>query len=351
MTNLPSFSSQASATRADASPASPPPASAPVSTFKPAEAATPATAADFRAPDGPYPRIGDPLAALPPPAREKLKRLQDEADEAHILFRAASDALLERTNVLQEIEAALRHQRNAPERFWNLPEIERLEAKLATARQEQVERQTKYNQRGAASQAKRRVVTVLKDFVEANGGRLREAEPVELPASKLSLGERLDAQRKLIAGLKADKQAVHDAPKPSSVAKANARQVIEELAARGAPNPMIPLETSNPFQFQGAEVIPAGVQLPLHRVDLLATLVWAVKETIIEKAEALIDAAADDASALTEMEKREKLAAIDDDILVQERLEESLVEAAIDSGLNVDRRADASPLAILGVEK
>jgi hypothetical protein len=347
MTNLSTFSAQASAIRADASPASAP-ASAPVAAVN---APPQATTADFRPLEGAYPRIGRPEDALPLNARQKFERLSQEADELHILFRAASDAMLERTDDVREIEAALRHQRNAPARFWNLSEIERLEAKLAAAKREQVERQTRYNARAAASMAKRRVVTALREFIEANGARLRDAEPVELPVTKTPLVERLEAQRAKIADLKADRQAVKDAPKPSSIAKAHARQVIEELAARGAPNPMIALETDSPFQFQGAEVIPAGVQLPLHRVDLLATIVWAVKETILEKAEALIDDAADDASALSAMQKRERITAIDRDLLAAERIEESLIEAAIACGVNVDRRADASPLAILGVEK
>lgn len=56
------------------------------------------------------------------------------------------------------------------------------------------------------------------------------------------------------------------------------------------------------------------------------------------------------ALALSLKEKNERLAVAKDALLVLERAEEALIEAAYDDGEQIVRRYDADPQAILGVQ-
>ena len=83
--------------------------------------------------------------------------------------------------------------------------------------------------------------------------------------------------------------------------------------------------------------------------DTLALIAWLAKDELIAALSAEIDARADDGAALTDEQRGERLAEIEIDMLAAERDEEALVEMAHRAGTPVDRRPDASPLAVLGV--
>jgi hypothetical protein len=70
---------------------------------------------------------------------------------------------------------------------------------------------------------------------------------------------------------------------------------------------------------------------------------------LIAGVSAEVDARADEGTALSDEQRGERLGEIEIDMLAAERDEEALVEIAHRAGTPIDRRPDASPLALLNV--
>ncbi|GLI93667.1 hypothetical protein [Methylocystis echinoides] len=84
--------------------------------------------------------------------------------------------------------------------------------------------------------------------------------------------------------------------------------------------------------------------------DAFALLAWLHRDTIIQRICAEIDAVADDRSALDPAQRAKKLAQADAAILLAEREEEAAICEALSRGFLIDRREDADPRAIVGIE-
>lgn len=153
--------------------------------------------------------------------------------------------------------------------------------------------------------------------------------------------------RETIAELRADRHKVRSAPFPSSVAKAYATSLIDELAARGRPSVAALLENVRHIEWKSAASmrweygnliegsVVAGVQL----------VAWLERDRLLAALYAEIDEMADDKNALTEEERTAELARIEAQALELERIEEHLVEE-----LGVERRPDADPRAVLHID-
>ena len=136
------------------------------------------------------------------------------------------------------------------------------------------------------------------------------------------------------------------------MAKERARAEIEALAERGQPSVFPLIESRDePIYWSeraftdaliGGRVITAAGDPPA-----LPLLFWLHRDAIIAKVEAQIDAVADDPNALTAQQRAEQIGEIDRDRLAVHVHEEYWVTVAIDDGVNVIRRADADPRALL----
>ncbi|MBR2120657.1 MAG: hypothetical protein IJ935_18835 [Afipia sp.] len=132
----------------------------------------------------------------------------------------------------------------------------------------------------------------------------------------------------------------HAGPRAADVKRA-ARNFVRGLAENGRPKITATHESFEvEFQTGGFTVAP----------NIRAILAWLDPEALTKRLEDEIDAMPVPALALSLKEKNERLAVAKDALLVLERAEEALIEAAYDDGEQIVRRYDADPQAILGVQ-
>lgn len=158
------------------------------------------------------------------------------------------------------------------------------------------------------------------------------------PVPKLVKGETaLDAIERLRRRgreLKPDLHRIRSAPFPSSWAKQRLREMVDQLAARGAPDPTNLLEHDGeiiwPSMRLQSEVIGAQRSLAFHEaVDVVGMLAWLHKDALIKKLDALVASEADDEAALTHEARREREAELLGDLLEQERIEAAVTGAQL----------------------
>lgn len=172
----------------------------------------------------------------------------------------------------------------------------------------------------------------------------------------------LDRLRQRLRELDADAHRVRSAPFPAAHAKARARAMIEQLAARGTPDASALVEADLdigwPMVMQrlglAGIVAKTGDQLAGNAmaeiVDMTALFAWLHKDALIARIEQEIDGIADDTSALSPQDREQCLAQIDADRLAIERQEAALVWRLQADGLPVEHRTDADARAVLAVD-
>jgi hypothetical protein len=336
MSNFPAFSASASAPRADAgNPTSSPAAS---SVFVPASP----TSAVVSGPPG-APRIGDPLGALPVRAREKYLTIRDAAFDAFALTRPIREAVDQARDRVSELKRHLEHQEKALWNRRNEPEIQRLQAELAVANAELGRQERRYSAATAKAAPLKAVANALESYVTNHGG-FSEAEAVEVSIPKgKTAAEALEAQRKVIEALRLERKAISAAPNHSSYAREKARAFVDSWAQNGEPEISVLFETKDPLTLAGCyDRRPEGPHV-------LAFLMWACKDEILRKLDAMIAENAEDEAALSDWDRLDRLREVEAKILQGERVEELLVEACLAANIPVERRRDADPRAILGV--
>ena len=207
----------------------------------------------------------------------------------------------------------------------------------------------------AASQALANVETWLKSGVP--GSTTLEAVETEPPPLKKGedVLDAVEARRRRVRELRADKHRVESAAYPSSHAKAKMRQQIEQLAMQGAPSVSRLVELDGPVEFQmqrlRSDVIGAEQRaLAFAEVtDTLALFAWLHRDLLIKRLDEEISSESDDGAALSHTDRELRSAEIQGDMLDIERQEAALTWSAIEQGLPCEFRADCSPLAILQV--
>ena len=297
---------------------------------------------------------------LPEPARAKLRALRLRRDDTLALVRKDSE------------------------------NVERLRAELSRLKSRRIEIESSgswlpYQKKGALKQIDDELQLVEKDFeraLEVRDPRAAKREHLahllsaienwieRLPAearitaagrptrektSKVKL-EDLETIRRRIRERQADFRAATAAPIHSSEAKQLAKVQIEELASMGAPDCFRLIESGGQIEWpttppQLSTFDASGVSFAVmgEVSNDVALLAWLFKETLVSRIELEIDASADDEHALSTEQRAETLAACRRDCLAYEREEEALVEHAEANGLEILRRVDADPRAILGL--
>lgn len=141
-------------------------------------------------------------------------------------------------------------------------------------------------------------------------------------------------------------QAAIDAPIHSARAKEIAAAMVERLAARARPNVLATIEGARDPVFPKPLLIHA---LAEDLVDPLALSCWLHKDTMIAALNREINEAADDSEALTDAQRAVRIASARAELLKAEREEEAAIEYAESIGIQVIRRVDADPRAVLGL--
>ncbi|MGV2109792.1 hypothetical protein ACQZ46_00775 [Agrobacterium salinitolerans] len=284
----------------------------------------------------PTPTSSDPRDRLPPEAREKLIRLEDEAFALH---------------------GAIPQQRYI-DAFERLTEIRQQKARFqSTMRREDGERLADFDVRIDQAQAHADRITKLRDsaseawnkagnvvqrcldFVETQ----RSFRSARVPEVKLAAGQSFaDAIAKVrenIAAVSEDRRRIELAPAPAAELAEKAVAGLDRMAAQGAPSFDPRTRDRDPFKLDHHLTHPnVGV----------AFLLFLFRDEIAERLTAIIG---DDApGTLSDADREKLLAKIDAKRLDLERQEEALIVAAAENAQRIERRPDADIRAILGVE-
>jgi len=213
--------------------------------------------------------------------------------------------------------------------------------------------------RTAAWQSSSRALANVENWLRQGVPDNCTLDAVEVEVPKLAKGEnglldQIENRRRRVRELKADLHRIQSAPFPSSYAKQRLREMVEQFAARGAP------DLTNLIEHDGDIIWPTlRVQSVVHdaqrslafheAVDVVGLFACLLKPTLISVLDAFADEASDDPAALTHEARQQREAKVMGDLLAVERDESALVWRAMDEKLPVDHRADISPLALLGV--
>jgi hypothetical protein len=177
------------------------------------------------------------------------------------------------------------------------------------------------------------------------------AEEVDVKPTDTVAALRNERAQKLV-----ERQEVESAPEHSSTIKARIAAQIDELAKRGevavSQSGSLRLPTRNvllPVQSTG--VGPSGAVASVGSThdlspDFGLIGIWLNKDAITKALQAKVPTA-NDSRALSESQKRKRLAAIDSEILAIERREVALIEQG---GNAVSFRSDTDPRVFLGVQ-
>jgi hypothetical protein len=167
--------------------------------------------------------------------------------------------------------------------------------------------------------------------------------------------DQLDVMRSQISEKKAEIDSLHRAPIPTSEALAAFDRWAADKA-EDAVNRLRPEHLIDPAHPSGELRLPdfsARVEGELHRAgdradDMLWSLVIATSMPAVRSiVEDKLEAACAGRECLTAVERVERIAKAEGELLELELSEEALVRSLEGAGLPVERRADASPAAVL----
>jgi hypothetical protein len=306
----------------------------------------------------------DPLDGLPAGAADRLRALRQRASDAHSVipkFEDVHELSTSRMKAEQRLKRLLDHQQDGG---FHLDPTDRLvieaQRRLETLTAD-LKRINELNE--ARSEAWRTASGALQN-VEA---WLRDGRPhgtvleaFNGPDTKLNKGEgvtdAIERLRRRGRELKADLHRIRSAPFPSGYCKAQIKQQIEILAQAGAPAVNDVVERDGkivwPTQQVRSTVYNAepGTIAFAEISDAIALFAWLHRDALIKRIDAEIDAASDDAAALTHEVRQRREAGVMDELLAVERDETVLVIRAQAQGMPVEHRSDINPVALLGVQ-
>jgi hypothetical protein len=260
---------------------------------------------------------------LPASARTKLANIAGVADDAR-------DAVASASCRISDIQKALAYSETPLEDAPNLEhELTRLKAVC-----EQASRRQRANASLAAN---------IGNWLTAQRGKGFEVlDHTTKPQPGESVTEAIARFRREIERTKAVLRNVEIAPAPKSDLKLMAQRYVEKLAADGAP------KVSADF---GSLDVKFGhpQAFGFSRHDAAAMLAWLHPDAMLARLVEAIEALPDDPNAMPADEKHQRLEDGRGGLLQLERSEEALILLAAVEGIEVARRPDADPRAVLGI--
>jgi hypothetical protein len=295
--------------------------------------------------DGP-----DPAEQLPAAAAAKLRALRDVASDlsawASAPYQRAKELRIDAESVQRRI-SELRRAMRRPDDENALLQAE-LDS-LASVTTEMQRLQAMAAERRERAAAASRLVGRIESYARTYGKSISLAPAVAAPAvpKNSTVEVEVDKIRGRIVALHEDAQTTADAPVHAETAKRLARDFVYGIASRGSIDVFPTVESARlPTLPQlGGQIVPAGSDA----TDTLSLLFWVLRDEIVAKLEDEITEIADDESALSDEQRRVRIADAKSKILDLERTEEAIIVAAARDGVVIDRRADADVRAVLGV--
>jgi len=275
-------------------------------------------------------RQAPPRDVLPPAARAKLLALQGQAEDARDAANSAARRMF-------ELRKGLAYGEEDPEHLRTIDmELTRLD-----------------RQRSAQDHKHRELAaltTNINDWLRS----LRNAtlEVVRPPPVKLEKGvPLLEAIKHVQTDITAEQamlQSISNTPPPKDELKRQAREYVQGLAQRGRPR----ITVRGQSNIYGKEGLQFQFQDPLSHGgggrSSLPYIAWLHEPAFVAALEKEIDLLALPPGMPAEKKEKE-LAAINASLLQLERHEERLVTLAEEQGMDVLRRPDADPRAVLSI--
>lgn len=312
--------------------------------------------------------------AQAPRAAAKLLSLQEAADEANVLVRHASEKLASARKSRADLEGyAAELQQPRPREAAGLsfgdgpghavlPRVVPMAsdaAQVASAKKALVDSENEIARLGQIVATRHARWTNLAEtvrrcdlYVTEPGAPVSDfVGTVPAPRKSNAITSELAEVRDKIATLSADLHEARSAPKPLSEMKTAVRDFVARMGARGAPA-VYPIADGYDPEFPEVHklLIAEGPEhahsIAAGQVDVIGLMCWLVPELVVARLEGGVSELSDDAIALTDSQRTERIAKIGVDLLRLERFEESLVEM-----IDADRRLEADVRAILGIKE
>jgi hypothetical protein len=263
-----------------------------------------------------------PSRELPKRAKAKFTRLADAENEAADVLRGTVNRISDLNRVM-----LLRTGGDMQDEEAELARLEGLRAQQHRRHMELANGVTKI----------RKFLMQLPANVELEDAPREKTQP----SKGESMLEAINRVQLEIREAQSDVRKLYLAGPRAADMKRAAKNYVAGLAATGRPTITATHEKFDlAFDGGGFTVAP----------NVRAILAWLDPDALLKRLEDEIDAMPVPELTLSLKEKNERLAAAKAKLLVLEREEEALIEAASDSGQHVVRRFDADPQAILGVQ-
>jgi hypothetical protein len=311
---------------------------------------------------------------LPAPARVRLDKLRARADELHAALLRASD---ERNEYAREKLDAERRLHELTDKVaamgkGNMPvDADHPAAKQAIARRDRAAAQLeqandRYEARSARWHDAKGLVSGIERWLSALPPDAK-IKSYAGPPPKSAKGETafaaIERVRRTRTELEAAVHKVRSAPVLSSTAKARIKSEVDALAQAGRPDVWPAVENREsvrwPTRSINARVMGVAVtqgaptNLDGHAIaelpNTLALMLWLFKDHVIAALNREVDQISDDKAALSDEERALQENALLESILDAERAEEALIQIAEAEGMEVGRRRDADPSAVLNI--
>ena len=265
--------------------------------------------------------MSQPSRELPKRAKAKFTRLADAEIEAADVLRGTVTRASELNRVMLLRSAG---------------DLKDEQAELSRLQGLQAQQQRRHQELSNNVMRVRRFIMELPANVE-----LEDAPPDKAqPRKGESLSDAIRRVRLEISSVQSDVRKLYQAGPRAADLKRAAQNYVQGLAATGRPKITATHEKFE-IEFSTGQFTLAP--------NMRAILAWLDPAALLGRLEDEIDALPTPALTVSLKEKNERLAVAKSKLLVLEREEEALIEAASDDGENIVRRYDADPQAILGV--
>ncbi|MFD1983534.1 hypothetical protein ACFSOZ_12725 [Mesorhizobium newzealandense] len=300
---------------------------------------------------------------LPATAWARLVALREEREDLHAALIAVTDAYQAAYKAKGEAKGRLDILtiKSVADRYGQTilhkddhPSVVAAKADLAKATKD-VERATeKRDARSFRWKQVASLVTAVEQYLSSAPGPLAAfTGAVKKPAS-------IEAARKTIATLVADRQEVKAAPIPSAKVRATIRAEIDSLAEKGRPSLFGAVEYGEAIGWPKLDLPVSTLGLMVNNEtnthiigranaegpNTLALFAWLHRDALLAALDKEIAEVADDGAALDDETRGKKLAQITDALLDAERGECALIDA---DGDTATYRSDTDPRAMLAI--
>lgn len=266
--------------------------------------------------------MSQPSRELPKRAKAKFTRLADAEIEAADILRGTVNRASELNRVML---------------LRSTGDIEDEKAELSRLQALQAQQQRRHTDLANSVMRLRRFFMELPASIDLEDA---PREKVQLHKGE-SLSDAIKRVRLEISAAQSDLRKLSQAGPRAADLKRAARNYVMRLAETGRPKITATHEKFEiEFQTGGFTLAP----------NVRAIFSWLDPNALIKRLEDEIDALPVPALTLSLKEKNERLAVAKTKVLILEREEEALIEAASADGQQIVRRYDADPQAILGVQ-